>query len=174
MDRCIALYPHGSFSSQSKKTRSHGFECQIFATFDRKWLDALQTCQFTLERLGVHFCESCIDSNFMLAELGKALPELNVLDIRGRSGVNSITPFLNARAGREEHEDEEDFGEEDVEINDSRGKRIFILARYSNISKNSLEESNAIHPGTFECVIDSGGTGRGITRYSINFFVLFC
>ena len=137
-------------------------------------LDALQTCQFTLERLGVHFCESCIDSNFMLAELGKALPELNVLDIRGCSGVNSITPFLNARAGREEHEDEEDFGEEDVDMNNSRGKHIFILARYSNISKNSLEESNAIHPGTFECVIDSGGTGRGITRYSINFFVLFC
>ena len=66
-------------------------------------LDALQTCQFTLERLGVHFCESCMDANFMLAELGKALPELNVLDIRGCSGVNSITPFLNARAGREEH-----------------------------------------------------------------------
>ena len=146
-------------------------------------LQALEIYSPTLRRLGLHFCDTCMDSNHMLAELGRLLPDLNVLDIRGCNGINSITPFMNARAGRDEDdiednkeeqsEDEDDVSKEvehrkhttlSTTISDDEGKKIFILARYSNISQKSLDVTNSMYPGLFECIIDGGGTGGGIRR----------
>ena len=111
----------------------------------------------TLTALAMHFCD-CMTIDLSI-QLGKLLPKLRVIDIRGAGSVNSITPMLDARAasvggyGRAN----EGQGEDNFPV-------IFVLARYTGITSSSLVDTRAVHSYDFECIIDGGGLGSGIRR----------
>jgi len=99
----------------------------------------------TLDRLAVPFCPGMDDA--AVSSLGSTLPKLAVLDIRG-TNVSSLSGLLEARAGIV-----------------STG-HLFVLARYSGISKKSLDETKKRYEGTvaFDCILDGKGNGGGIRR----------
>ncbi|KAL3792512.1 hypothetical protein HJC23_008434 [Cyclotella cryptica] len=115
----------------------------------------------TLERLAVPFCEGMDDA--AASALGKNLPKLAVLDIRGTK-VTSLTGMMDGRvASGAIPPIDESSGVEAAEDRGSKG-HLFVLARYSGISKNSLEETMRLHQRVLTCVLDGGGTGEGIRR----------
>jgi hypothetical protein len=102
-----------------------------------------------LERLAVPFCEQALDSS-LLGFLGRTLPGVTSLDIRGNTGVTSLTSWFDGRAS---------IG--------APAQELFVLARYSNLSKASLEETKRIHPihsVELICILDGRGVGQGIHR----------
>jgi len=108
----------------------------------------------TLDRLSIPFVPSVDDA--VASALGKALPKLAVLDIRGCNKVYSLTGMMDGRIAA---------GNSGVEV----AKHLFVLARYSGISNNSLEETSRLYRNElgepiFECVLDGGGTGGGVRR----------
>ncbi len=108
----------------------------------------------TLTSLAMHFCD-CMTIDYTI-QLGKLLTKLRVLDIRGASTVNSITPMLDARATVSGYN-----------VNDENSDPfpfLFVLARYTNITSSSLVDTRAVHSFDFECIIDGGGLGGGIRR----------
>ena len=99
----------------------------------------------TLDRLAVPFCAGMDDA--AISALGSKLPKLAVLDIRGCNKVFSISGMLEGRAG--------------VGVSE----HLFVLARYSGISNNSLQETMKLYDAAgLTCVLDSGGNGGGIRR----------
>jgi hypothetical protein len=46
--------------------------------------------------------------------------------------------------------------------------QLFVLARYSGVTKNSLEETLKLHQNVIflSCILDGSGTGEGIRRRS--------
>ncbi|KAL7479509.1 hypothetical protein ACHAW6_005236 [Cyclotella cf. meneghiniana] len=115
----------------------------------------------SLERLAVPFCEGMDDA--AASALGKNLPNLTVLDIRGTK-VTSLTGLMDGRvaSGAIPPLDEMSGVEADKE-RPAKG-HLFVLARYSGISKISLEETMRLHQRGLTCVLDGGGTGEGIRR----------
>jgi hypothetical protein len=112
--------------------------------------------QSTLKTLAIPFCDLAVD-NTLLGYLGKSLPLLECLDVRGNSNLSSLTGFFD---GRQLHL--ASAGEQDHKMED-----FFVLARYSNVTKTSIEETQRIHPllaANLTVVIDSGGVGEGIRR----------
>jgi solute carrier family 6 GABA transporter-like protein 1 len=99
----------------------------------------------TLDHLAVPFCPGMDDA--AASALGKQLPRLAVLDIRGCNKVYSLSGMMEGRAGA------------------ASAKHLFVLARYSGISINSLEETLRLYESeTLTCILDGGGTGGGIRR----------
>jgi len=99
----------------------------------------------TLDHLAVPFCPGMDDA--VASALGKKLPRLAVLDIRGCNKVYSLSGMMEGRAGA------------------ASAKHLFVLARYSGISINSLEETLRLYESeTLTCILDGGGTGGGIRR----------
>jgi hypothetical protein len=99
----------------------------------------------TLDHLAVPFCPGMDDA--AASALGKKLPRLAVLDIRGCNKVYSLSGMMEGRAGA------------------ASAKHLFVLARYSGISTNSLEETLRLYESeTLTCILDGGGTGGGIRR----------
>ena len=92
-----------------------------------------------LTRLAVPFCPDV--DNAAAAELGKKLPQLSVLDVRGCNKVTSLSGIMAER----------------------RNAALFVLARYSGISSASLEETQRLYSGV-TCVLDAGGIGEAICR----------
>lgn len=126
-----------------------GFSITVTAAGIRQALGA----QHDLRRLSLAFCEQAVDGG-LLGFLGRALTKLTVLDIRGNQNVSSMTNWFDGRAAVEGVETQE----------------LFVLARYSNIGKTSAEETKRIHPlhaANLVCVVDGGGTGKGIRRKAI-------
>jgi len=108
-----------------------------------------------LERLNLAFCETSVDSGF-LGFLGRSLPSLTVLDIRGNQAVTSLTGFYDGRT-------HVGGGNSDA----TTASSLFILARYSGLSNSSIEETKRIYPlqtSELTVVMDSGGSGGGIRR----------
>lgn len=107
------------------------------------------TKQMHLERLSIPFCEQALDTS-LLGFLGRTLPAVTSLDIRGNVNVTSLTSWFDGRAA---------IG--------ALAQELFVLARYSNLSKASLEETKRIHPihsVDMICVLDGKGVGEGIHR----------
>jgi hypothetical protein len=107
------------------------------------------TKQKHLERLSIPFCEQALDTS-LLGFLGRTLPAVTSLDIRGNINVTSLTSWFDGRAAT-----------------GALAQELFVLARYSNLSKASLEETKRIHPiHTVDviCVLDGKGVGEGIHR----------
>lgn len=105
--------------------------------------------QTDLQRLAIPFCEQALDTS-LLGFLGRSLVKVSALDIRGNSAVNSLTSWFDGRVAA---------GAEALEL--------FVLGRYSNITKASLEETKRIHPIhaiELTCILDGTGVGGGIQR----------
>eukprot|EP00581_Thalassiosira_minuscula_P017187 CAMPEP_0183721930 /NCGR_PEP_ID=MMETSP0737-20130205/14041_1 /TAXON_ID=385413 /ORGANISM="Thalassiosira miniscula, Strain CCMP1093" /LENGTH=531 /DNA_ID=CAMNT_0025951999 /DNA_START=40 /DNA_END=1635 /DNA_ORIENTATION=- len=102
----------------------------------------------TLSRLAVPFCTGMDDA--AAAALGRTLPNLAVLDIRGCNKVYSLSAMMEGRVGNSES-------------NGASAGHLFVLGRYSGISNNSLEETMRLFDG-LTCVLDGGGIGEGIRR----------
>lgn len=110
--------------------------------------EALST-QSHLERLSIPFCEQALDTS-LLGFLGRMLPGVTALDIRGSMQVNSLTAWFDGRA-----------------VVGAPAQELFVLARYSNLTKGSLDETKRIHPihaVELTCVLDGKGVGGGIHR----------
>lgn len=127
--------------------------------------NTLSMACMTLERLALHFCDNV--DNAVMTTLGKNLPDISVLDVRGCGSVSTLTGFYDARAsiveGSFRQLDDRDDVEEDAD------HHLFVLARYSGITKSSLEETRRVHPhaaseSRLTCILDSSGFGDGIRR----------
>ena len=121
------------------------------------WKDSLQWSMLssTLQSLAIPFCDS--NSMFMvdaalMGLLGRHLPMLRVLDVRGNNTLQSLTGWYDGRAT----------------ITPKVGPQpLTVLARYSGISKSSVEDTKRIHPLAamdLNCILDSEGIGAGILR----------
>lgn len=105
----------------------------------------------SLNSLAIPFCEAMVDAALM-GNLGRHLPELRALDVRGNSNLASLTGWYDGRA---------------TLVPKPPARPLFVLARYSGISKSSIEDTKRIHPLDalqLECTLDSGGIGIGIQR----------
>lgn len=103
----------------------------------------------TLNRLAVPFCPGMDDA--AASALGSKLPNLAVLDIRGCNKVYSLSGMMERRVA--------------AGSGDNAARHLFVLARYSGVSNNSLQETMALYDSdSLTCVIDGGGTGGGIRR----------
>lgn len=104
-----------------------------------------------LTSLALPFCEHLVDAP-LLGVLGRHLPHVVTLDVRGNSNLNSLTGWYDGRAT----------------IQPMVGPQpLFVLARYSNISKGSIEDTKRIHPLQaleLEVCMGSEGVGVGIRR----------
>ena len=113
---------------------------------------ALITTQATsLQSLALPFCEHLVDAA-LLGVLGRHLPHVVTLDVRGNTSLNSLTGWYDGRATMN--------GMQEV-------VPLFVLARFSNISKASIEDTKRIHPlQTVDLTVclDSDGVGVGIRR----------
>jgi hypothetical protein len=112
--------------------------------------EALPYVSDTLTHLSLPFMETAVD-NALVGFLGKTLPKLVCLDIRGNSSVSSLTGFFDGR-----HFNHAEAAQE-----------LFVLARYSNVQASSVEETRRIHPvlaSNLIVVLDGGGVGGGIRR----------
>eukprot|EP00521_Asterionellopsis_glacialis_P006962 CAMPEP_0195290186 /NCGR_PEP_ID=MMETSP0707-20130614/6154_1 /TAXON_ID=33640 /ORGANISM="Asterionellopsis glacialis, Strain CCMP134" /LENGTH=198 /DNA_ID=CAMNT_0040350281 /DNA_START=207 /DNA_END=803 /DNA_ORIENTATION=+ len=132
----------------------------------------------SLQRLAIPFCEGAVD-NALLGYLGKALPFVAVLDIRGNTNVNTITGWLDGRAAARlssrngttttatAMEDEDGDGNTHGSSGSDVEDELFVLARYTSIHNNSIEDTKRIHPlyaPRFVCILDGEGSGGGIRR----------
>lgn len=104
----------------------------------------------TLDRLAVPFCPGMDDS--VASALGGKLPRLAVLDVRGCGKLYSLSGMMEGRVGA-------------ASASSGKSGHLFVLARYSGVSNNSLDETMRLyeHEG-LTCVLDGGGIGGGIRR----------
>jgi hypothetical protein len=102
----------------------------------------------TLEVLALPFCESVVD-NALLGILGRNMPNLRALDLRGNPALNTVTGFYDGR----------------VSANHSIDGPLVILGRYSGLSAQSVEETKRNHPKcNLAVILDGGGMGAAILR----------
>ena len=127
----------------------------------------------TLDRLAIPFCEGLDDA--AAAALGKNLPKLAVLDIRGCSKVSSLTGMMDGRLsagviqiGAGDARTDSDRGATYESSAQAASRHLFVLARYSGITKNSLEDTMRLHHSDqgeyLTCILDGSGIGEGIRR----------
>jgi hypothetical protein len=105
----------------------------------------------SLISLAIPFCEQMVDAA-LVGSLGRHLPQLRALDVRGNSNLTSLTGWYDGRATLDPKPE---------------AQPLLVLARYSGISKASIEEAKRIHPldaMELDCIMDSGGIGLGIQR----------
>jgi hypothetical protein len=105
----------------------------------------------SLESLALPFCENVVD-NALLGVLGRNMPVLQYLDLRGNPGLSTVTGFYDGRASA------------DLPV-----KALTVIGRYSSLSENSIEETRRVHPlhtaGNLLTVhMDEKGMGAGIAR----------
>jgi hypothetical protein len=103
----------------------------------------------SLSSLALPFCETVVD-NAALGLLGRNLPNVVSLDVRGNPLLNTLTGWYDGRVSA-----------------DLPAQRLVVLGRYSGLSESSVEETRRQHPlDAHELVVflDGGGMGAGITR----------
>mmetsp|Transcript_24052 Transcript_24052/g.58866 ORF Transcript_24052/g.58866 Transcript_24052/m.58866 type:complete len:453 (+) Transcript_24052:60-1418(+) len=105
----------------------------------------------SLLSLSIPFCEQMVDAA-LLGALGRHLPLLQALDVRGNTNLASLTGWYDGRA---------------TLAPKPAARPLLVLARYAGVTKASLEDTKRIHPLDalhLECILDSGGIGLGIRR----------
>jgi solute carrier family 6 GABA transporter-like protein 1 len=105
----------------------------------------------SLESLALPFCESVVD-NALLGMLGRNLPRLQFLDLRGNPSLSTLTGWYDGRASA-----------------DLPAQPLTVLARFSSLSESSVEETRRVHPvstaeNRLTVYLDGGGMGAGIIR----------
>jgi hypothetical protein len=119
---------------------------------DAVWADSSEGMCSRLQSLAVPFCEGLID-NAWLGMMGRHVPHLRALDVRGNTSLNSMTGWYDGRAT--------------IVPSVPLQQSLIVLARYSNISKASVEDTKRVHPVAamaLTVILDSGGVGLGILR----------
>mmetsp|Transcript_14273 Transcript_14273/g.33226 ORF Transcript_14273/g.33226 Transcript_14273/m.33226 type:complete len:682 (+) Transcript_14273:185-2230(+) len=109
----------------------------------------------TLQSLAVAFCEQQLVDNAWLGLVGRHLPNLRALDVRGNHQLHSMTSWYDGRATIS--------GSARVHPRQS----LMVLARYSGISSNGIEETKRVYPlaaAPLRVVLESDGIGWGILR----------
>jgi len=147
---------------------NRGHDRQEGATSNANTNNNNNMCQ-TLLSLGIAFCEQQLVDNAWLGLMGRHLPNLRALDIRGNHHVHSITSWYDGRATIELASNN---GNSNGNSNHGiRPKQsLVILARYCGISQNSVEETKRIYPmaaggdRALTVVTESNGIGWGILR----------
>jgi hypothetical protein len=110
-----------------------------------------------LQMLALPFCESLVDNAF-LGMLGRQLPNVICLDVRGNSSLTSLTGWYDGRASSAD-------GQSQLQQQQQQQQPLTVLARYSGVSKSSLEETKRIHPletNQLVCILDGSGVGLGV------------
>jgi hypothetical protein len=101
----------------------------------------------TLTCLALAFCETIIDNGAM-GLLGRNLPLVRALDLRGNPALTTLTGWYDGRVSA-----------------DLNAQPLSVLGRYSGLSDASVEETKRVHPNeTIELVVylDTGGMGAAI------------
>ena len=135
-------------SLRSWKALSLGFSSFLTAGGFKK---ALLNVSHSLLSLALPFCEHLVDAA-LLGYMGRNLPHVRALDMRGNSNLTSLTGWYDGRA---------------TIVPTVPNQPLVVLARYSGVSKSSLEDTKRIHPleaTQLNCILDSGGVGTGIQR----------
>lgn len=103
----------------------------------------------TLESLDLHFCEDLVD-NALMGMLGRNLPAVKYMDLRGNPSLTTLTGWYDGRASA-----------------DLPAQPLLVLGRFSGLSEGSIEETRRVHPveaGLLTVILDVLGSGTGITR----------
>jgi hypothetical protein len=103
----------------------------------------------SLTSLALPFCEGIVD-NALLGMLGRNLPAVRFLDLRGNPSLTTLTGWYDGRASA-----------------DLEAQPLHVLGRYSGLSEGSVEDTRRLHPreaGLLTVILDATGTGTGITR----------
>lgn len=103
----------------------------------------------TLISVALPFCENTVD-NALMGMLGRNLPLVQYLDVRGNPSLTTLTGWYDGRASA-----------------DLPAQALHVLGRFSGLSEGSVEETKRVQPleGTLLTVIlDASGAGIGITR----------
>lgn len=101
----------------------------------------------SLTCLALAFCEGIVDNSAM-GLLGRNLPLVRALDVRGNPALTTLTGWYDGRVSA-----------------DLPAQPLTVLGRYSGLSEASVEETKRVHPGeTMELVVllDAGGMGAAI------------
>jgi hypothetical protein len=104
----------------------------------------------SLTSLALAFCETLMD-NAALGLLGRNLPNIISLDVRGNPQLNTMTGWYDGRVSA-----------------DLPAQNLTVLGRYSGLTDASVDETRRQHPVEARdllVVLDGGGMGAGITRY---------
>lgn len=116
---------------------------------------ALRECLLQLgdsmQSLALPFCESVVD-NALLGVLGRNMPMLQFLDLRGNGSLNTITGFFDGRTSA-----------------DLPAQALTVVGRYSGLTDISIEETRRVHPlhassSLLTVYLDEKGMGAAITR----------
>lgn len=107
----------------------------------------------SLRSIALPFCENIVD-NALLGVLGRNMPVLQFLDLRGNGSLNTITGFFDGRTSA-----------------DLPPVRLTVVGRYSGLSEASVEETRRVHPlhaaGNLLTVhLDEKGMGAAISHFS--------
>ena len=126
---------------------SFSFSLQLTQTALRQ---SLLTCAANLQSISLAFCESLVD-NALMAALGRNLPAIRCMDLRGNHSLTTLTGWYDGR----------------VSADLKSGQPLTVLGRYSGLSEASVEETKNVHP--FEAmglivILDGTGTGLGIMK----------
>jgi hypothetical protein len=103
----------------------------------------------TLTALGLAFCETVMD-NAAMGLLGRNLPYVKALDLRGNPALSTLTGWYDGR----------------VSANLS-AQPLTVLGRYSGLSESSVEETKRVHPletAGLVVILDGGGMGAAIEK----------
>lgn len=105
----------------------------------------------SLQSLALPFCENVVD-NALLGVLGRNMPILQFLDLRGNGSLSTITGFYDGRTSA------------DLPV-----QALTVVARYSGISEASVEETRRVHPlhtvgNLLTVYLDEKGMGAAIAH----------
>ena len=105
----------------------------------------------SLRSLALPFCENIVD-NALLGVLGRNMPVLQFLDLRGNGSLNTITGFYDGRTSA-----------------DLPASSLTVVGRYSGLSEVSVEETRRVHPlhaagNLLTVYLDEKGMGAAISH----------
>ena len=109
---------------------------------------SLVTIADSLVSLAIHFCEDVVD-NALLGMMGRNLPNIQFLDVRGCGNLSTLTGWYDGRASA-----------------NLEPQPLHVLARYSGLTEANVEETKRVHPldaQDLSVILDGTGTGSGIT-----------
>lgn len=110
---------------------------------------SLVQVRHSLVSLALPFCESVVD-NTLMGMLGRNLPHLQCLDVRGNGALTTLTGWYDGRASA-----------------DLPAQPMSVLGRYSGLSEAGVEETKRVHPleaMDLVVILNGGGMGLGIRR----------
>jgi hypothetical protein len=126
------------------KALSFGFSLYLTQNSLR---ESLMLCADTLQSLALHFCDNAVD-NALLGILGRNLPNIRFLDLRGNPNLNTVTGWYDGRASA-----------------DLPAQPLTVLGRYTSLTEAGVEETRRVHPLTavdLTVILDGSGVGAGI------------